>query len=91
MTGVEPAAGRQWAVAFSCTFLLLLPATAAMGATLPAIGAPHRADAPTPAVDFGPKLEIGSHCESGHAAHVRSQPAAGPGLFSDNDVSNFSA
>jgi spermidine synthase len=35
--GVEPSAGWQWAVAFCSTFLLLLPATAAMGATLPAM------------------------------------------------------
>jgi len=37
MTGVEPSAGWQWAMAFCSTFLLLLPATAAMGATLPAM------------------------------------------------------
>ena len=36
-TGVEPAAGWQWAVAFGGSFLMLLPATAAMGATLPAM------------------------------------------------------
>ena len=37
MTGVQPSAGWQWAVAFCSTFLLFLPATAAMGATLPAM------------------------------------------------------
>jgi len=35
--GVQPSPGWQWAVAFLTTFLLLLPATAAMGATLPAM------------------------------------------------------
>jgi spermidine synthase len=35
--GVEPSAVWQWSVAFFGTFLLLLPATAAMGATLPAM------------------------------------------------------
>jgi spermidine synthase len=35
--GSEPSAGWQWAVAFCSTFLLFLPATAAMGATLPAM------------------------------------------------------
>lgn len=37
MTGPEPAPLLQWSVAFGGTFLLLLPATAAMGATLPAM------------------------------------------------------
>lgn len=37
ITGVEPTPAWQWAVAFCGTFLLLLPATAAMGATLPAM------------------------------------------------------
>jgi len=37
LTGAQPAAIWQWAVAFGGTFLLLLPATAAMGATLPAM------------------------------------------------------
>ena len=37
ITGVEPSAGRQWAVGFCSTFVLFLPATAAMGATLPAM------------------------------------------------------
>jgi spermidine synthase len=37
MTGVAPSAGWQWTVAFTSTFLLFLPATAAMGATLPAM------------------------------------------------------
>ncbi len=35
--GAEPTPLRQWTVAFGGTFLLLLPATAAMGATLPAM------------------------------------------------------
>ncbi len=35
--GPQPAIGWQWTVAFGGTFLLLLPATAAMGATLPAM------------------------------------------------------
>ncbi len=37
LTGVQPSPAWQWLVAFSGTFLLLLPATAAMGATLPAM------------------------------------------------------
>jgi spermidine synthase len=37
ITGVKPAPTWQWSVAFFGTFLLLLPATAAMGATLPAM------------------------------------------------------
>jgi spermidine synthase len=37
VTGVEPSPGWQWSVAFFGTFWLLLPATAAMGATLPAM------------------------------------------------------
>lgn len=37
LTGAQPAPAWQWAVAFCGTFLLLLPATAAMGATLPAM------------------------------------------------------
>jgi spermidine synthase len=36
-TGVEPSAGWQWSVAFCGTFFLFLPATVAMGATLPAM------------------------------------------------------
>ena len=36
-TGVEPTAAWQWTVAFGGSFLMLLPATAAMGATLPAM------------------------------------------------------
>src|SRR6185503_11083178 len=35
--GVQPSASWQWAVTFGATFLLFLPATAAMGATLPAM------------------------------------------------------
>ena len=37
LTGVQPSPMWQWLLAFSGTFLLLLPATAAMGATLPAM------------------------------------------------------
>ena len=36
-TGVQPSPLRQWGIAFGGTFALLLPATAAMGATLPAM------------------------------------------------------
>jgi spermidine synthase len=35
--GTQPSAGLQWSLAFCSTFLLFLPATAAMGATLPAM------------------------------------------------------
>lgn len=37
LIGVQPAPMRHWAVVFLGTFLLLLPATAAMGATMPAM------------------------------------------------------
>ena len=37
LIGAQPAPAWQWAVAFTGTFVLLLPATAAMGATLPAM------------------------------------------------------
>jgi spermidine synthase len=37
LTGAQPAPAWQWFVAFGGTFLLFLPATAAMGATLPAM------------------------------------------------------
>lgn len=37
LAGPAPAPAWQWTVAFAATFLLLLPATAAMGATLPAL------------------------------------------------------
>ena len=37
LTGAQPSVVWQWAIAFFGTFLLLLPATAAMGATLPAM------------------------------------------------------
>ena len=37
LTGAEPTPTWQWSVAFVGTLLLLLPATAAMGATLPAM------------------------------------------------------
>jgi len=37
LIGAQPSPSRQWSVAFFGTFVLLLPATAAMGATLPAM------------------------------------------------------
>ena len=37
LTGAQPSPDWQWTVAFVGTFFLLLPATAAMGATLPAM------------------------------------------------------
>ena len=37
LIGPQPSAAWHWSVAFCGTFLLLLPATAAMGATLPAM------------------------------------------------------
>lgn len=37
LTGAQPSPAWQWTVAFCGVFLLLLPATAAMGATLPAM------------------------------------------------------
>ncbi len=37
LTGADPTPARQWTVAFGGMFVLLLPATAAMGATLPAL------------------------------------------------------
>jgi spermidine synthase len=37
LTGAQPTPAWQWTVAFCGVFLLLLPATAAMGATLPAM------------------------------------------------------
>ncbi len=37
ITGTQPSPAWQWTVAFCATFVVLLPATAAMGATLPAI------------------------------------------------------
>lgn len=37
LVGVDPSPPRQWAVSFFVPFLALLPATAAMGATLPAM------------------------------------------------------
>jgi spermidine synthase len=37
LIGPQPAAAWQWSIAFAGTFVLLLPATAAMGATLPAM------------------------------------------------------
>ena len=37
LTGAQPSPAWQWSVAFVGTFMALLPATAAMGATLPAL------------------------------------------------------
>lgn len=37
LMGAQPSAARQWTVAFAGAFILLLPATMAMGATLPAM------------------------------------------------------
>ena len=37
LIGLEPSGLHQWSVAFAIPFLTLLPATAAMGATLPAV------------------------------------------------------
>lgn len=37
LTGAEPSAIWQWTIAFGATFVVLLPATAAMGATVPAM------------------------------------------------------
>ena len=37
ITGARPSPGWQWLIAFAGPFVLLLPATAAMGATLPAM------------------------------------------------------
>jgi spermidine synthase len=37
LIGAEPSAARHWLMAFGGVFVLLLPATAAMGATLPAM------------------------------------------------------
>ncbi len=37
LIGLEPSALRHWSVAFGLPFLMLFPATAAMGATLPAM------------------------------------------------------
>lgn len=37
LLGTNPSPSRHWLIAFSSTFLLLLPATATMGATLPAL------------------------------------------------------
>jgi spermidine synthase len=37
LTGAHPSPAWQWTVAFAGTFVLFLPATAAMGATLPAL------------------------------------------------------
>jgi spermidine synthase len=37
LTGAQPSPLRQWSVAFAATFVVLLPATLAMGVTLPAM------------------------------------------------------
>ncbi len=47
LTGAQPHPAWQWGVAFFGTFALLLPATAAMGATLPAMQRALSASAPT--------------------------------------------
>jgi spermidine synthase len=47
LTGLEPSAARHWSICFVLPWLTLLPATAAMGATLPAMErfvAPLKAD-----------------------------------------------
>ena len=43
LIGAEPSAARHWGVAFMLPFCLLLPASAAMGATLPALECQLRA------------------------------------------------
>jgi spermidine synthase len=43
LIGAEPSAGWHWAVSFALPFVLLLPASAAMGATLPALESQLRA------------------------------------------------
>jgi spermidine synthase len=48
--GAQPSAAWQWSVAFIGTFMLLLPATAAMGATLPAIERAVRQGAAGPTI-----------------------------------------
>jgi spermidine synthase len=50
LTGAQPSPAWQWLVAFAATFLLFLPATAAMGATLPAL---ERLTAPAPTRSIG--------------------------------------
>lgn len=56
LAGPQPGAAWQWAVAFVGSFVLLLPATAAMGATMPAM---ERVLAPAPAGgDAGRRLAL---------------------------------
>lgn len=58
LTGPQPGMAWQWAVAFFGSFVLLLPATAAMGATLPAMErvlAPVQGSA-MPTADAGRRL-----------------------------------
>jgi len=68
--GTQPAPLWQWAMAFSGTFLLLLPATLAMGATLPAMervvsglveGAARAADAASVPGGQRPGRSIAAH------------------------------
>lgn len=60
LIGSQPSPAWHWTVAFCGTFLLLLPATAAMGATLPAmervVAAMHRRGAPIAALYAGNTL-----------------------------------
>ncbi|MBP6903455.1 MAG: spermidine synthase [Burkholderiaceae bacterium] len=56
-TGSQPAPAWQWSVAFAGSLLLLLPATAAMGATLPAMAAVVQRLA-APAARHGPRPSI---------------------------------
>jgi spermidine synthase len=71
--GVEPSAGWQWAVAFGSTFLLLLPATAAMGATLPAM---ERVTAQLR--DQGRSIERGRPPDSLRSSIERGRPPSPP-------------
>ena len=57
--GEQPTAPRQWTVAFAGCSLLLLPATVAMGATLPAMaGLLRQLGGPEPAARQGASLSI---------------------------------
>lgn len=66
--GVDPSGSLQWSLSILAPLVLLLPATAAMGATLPAMEA--LSGAPTPARSRGHRLGV---C----VQHLRSLP----GLF----------
>ena len=50
LIGAQPSALWQWSMTFGATFLMLLPATAAMGVTLPAMERVVARAAPTPQV-----------------------------------------